>query len=98
MEFGRVKNFIGIEWVNSESTEILQVRNPALDEVIGEVPMSTEAEVQQTVQAAKEAFPEWREAPPLARVRYLFRIKGVVRGKFRRTEPSSDQGARKDNR
>ena len=40
MEFGRVKNLInGGEWVGSNSKEIVEVRNPALDEVIAEVPM-----------------------------------------------------------
>ena len=50
MEFGRGRNLINGEWVNSNSKEILEVRNPALDEVI--------AEVHQAIQGAKEAFPE----------------------------------------
>ncbi len=74
MEFGRVKNFINGEWKESESKDNWEVRNPALDEVIGEVPMSTEEEVNEAVRAAKEAFPEWRRTPPVSRARYLLRV------------------------
>ncbi len=82
MEFGRLKNFVDGEWVDSASTEIYQVKNPALDEVIAEVPMSTAQEVDRAVQAAMEAFPEWRATPPVARVRYLFRLKELLEENF----------------
>ena len=58
--------------------EIVEVRNPALDEVIAEVPMSTRDEVHQAIKAAKETFPEWRSTPPPARVRCLFRLKELL--------------------
>ena len=82
MEFGRVKNLINGEWVDSNSKEILEVRNPALDEVIAEVPMSTQNEVHQAIQAAKQAFPEWRATPPTARARCLFRLKELLEQNF----------------
>ena len=82
MEFGRVKNLINGEWVDSNSKEIVEVRNPALDEVIAEVPMSTQNEVHQAIQAAKQAFPEWRATPPTARARCLFRLKELLEQNF----------------
>ena len=39
MGSGRVKSLIYGEWVGFNSKEILEVLNPALDEVIAEVPM-----------------------------------------------------------
>jgi len=82
MEFGRVKNFIDGEWKESEAKETRQIRNPALDIAIGEVPMSTDAEVDAAVQAAKGAFPEWRRTPPVSRARYLHRLVQLLEEHF----------------
>ena len=83
MGFGRVKNLINGEWVDSNSKEILEVRNPALGEVIAEAPMSTtQNEVHQAIQAAKETFNECRSTPPPASVRCLFRLKELLEENF----------------
>jgi malonate-semialdehyde dehydrogenase (acetylating) / methylmalonate-semialdehyde dehydrogenase len=82
MEFGRVKNFINGEWVESEARETWQIRNPALDIVIGEVPMSTDAEVDAAVRSARAAFPEWRRTPPVSRARYLHRLIQLLEERF----------------
>jgi malonate-semialdehyde dehydrogenase (acetylating)/methylmalonate-semialdehyde dehydrogenase len=82
MEFGTLKNYIDGEWVESESTEILDVTNPATGEVIGRVPLSTPAEMEQAVRAAKEAFWEWRETPAVVRARYMFRLKTLMEENF----------------
>ena len=82
MEYGTLKNYIDGEWVASESEEILDVVNPATAEVIARVPLSTEDEVNQAVEAAHYAFEEWRETPPLVRARYMFRLKGLMEDNF----------------
>lgn len=82
MEFGRVKNFIDGEWTDSDAKETWQVRNPALDIVIGEVPMSTDAEVDAAVRSAKAAFSEWRRTPPVSRARYLHRLIQLLEERF----------------
>jgi malonate-semialdehyde dehydrogenase (acetylating) / methylmalonate-semialdehyde dehydrogenase len=82
MEFGRVKNFIDGEWRESEAKETWRIRNPALDIVIGEVPMSTDAEVDSAVQSAAAAFSEWRRTPPVSRARYLHRLIQLLEENF----------------
>jgi len=82
MEFGRVKNFVEGEWVDSEAKETWQIRNPALDIVIGEVPMSTDAEVDAAVRSAKAAFSDWRRTPPVTRARYLHRLIQLLEEHF----------------
>jgi malonate-semialdehyde dehydrogenase (acetylating)/methylmalonate-semialdehyde dehydrogenase len=82
MEYGKLKNYIGGEWVASQSREIQDVHNPATGEVIAQVPLSTVEEVNQAVTAAKEAFQEWRETPPLVRARYMFRLKELMEENF----------------
>jgi malonate-semialdehyde dehydrogenase (acetylating)/methylmalonate-semialdehyde dehydrogenase len=82
MEYEKLKNYIGGDWVASQSSEIQDVHNPATGEVIAQVPLSTVEEVNQAVTAAKEAFQEWRETPPLVRARYMFRLKELMEENF----------------
>ena len=79
-----LKNYINGEWVESKSDEVLDVINPATQKTLAKVPMSTKDEVEIAVKAAKEAFPEWRRTPPLARVRCLFRLKELMEENFER--------------
>jgi malonate-semialdehyde dehydrogenase (acetylating)/methylmalonate-semialdehyde dehydrogenase len=75
---GRVKNYINGQWIDSTTKEWLDVTNPATGSVIAEVPLSTEEEVRQAVQAAHEAFKSWRDVPPPDRTQYLFAFKHLL--------------------
>ena len=77
----QVKNFIDGEWVDSAG-QMQDVVNPATQQVIAQVPISTKGEFDQAVQAAKAAYPDWRRTPPLARVRCLFRLKELMEKNF----------------
>ena len=72
------KNYIAGKWVDSTTNEWGDLLNPAHGRTIGRVPFSTAGEVDAAVQAAKEAFPEWRATPPLDRARYFFRMKELM--------------------
>ena len=76
-----IKNFIDGEWVESNG-EYKDVVNPATGKVIGKVPISTQEEFDQAVEAAQEAFPYWRRMPPVARARCLFRLKELLEENF----------------
>ncbi len=78
----RVKNYINGEWVESETKEFGDVWCPATGERIGQVPFSTAAEVDKAVQAAKEAYWDWRCTPPLTRARYFFKLKNLFENAF----------------
>lgn len=82
MSVNILENYIDGEWVPSESDRTLDVRNPATGETIAQVPLSTAAEVDQAVQAAKDAFQEWRETPPYTRARAMFRLKEAMEENF----------------
>ncbi len=77
-----LKNYINGEWVESKARERWEVINPATQKKLATVPMSTEEEVKGAIQAAQEAFPEWRRTPPVARVRCLFRLKEMMEKNF----------------
>ena len=77
-----LQNFIGGEWVESESSTVRDVLNPATNEPIARVPMSTVAEADRAVEAAQEAFWAWRSTPPITRARYMFTLKGLLEENF----------------
>ncbi|MCI0478749.1 MAG: aldehyde dehydrogenase family protein, partial [Anaerolineales bacterium] len=78
----QLKNFIGGTWVESSATETSDVVNPATNELLARVPMSTVAEVNRAVEAADAAFWAWRSTPPITRVRYMFRLKDLLEENF----------------
>jgi malonate-semialdehyde dehydrogenase (acetylating)/methylmalonate-semialdehyde dehydrogenase len=82
MPLPKIKNYIGGDWVESQSTTFGDVWNPALGVKIARVAYGTKDDVDMAVQAAKKAYPEWRETPPLSRARYLFRLKDAFEDKF----------------
>lgn len=61
---------------------MIDVVNPATCKTIARVPISTKDEVNAAVEAVKEAFPDWRTTTPVARARYLFRLKELFRRAF----------------
>jgi len=78
----RTKNYINGEWVASKSDRIIEVTNPATGEVLAEEVLSTPEEAVAAVEAAHEAFWEWRETPPYTRARYMFRLKEAMEERF----------------
>ena len=77
-----LKNYINGEWVESKSTDIRDVINPATGEVIAKVPMSTVEETEEAIKAANEAFARWRRTIPVTRARYFFEMKALMEGQF----------------
>ena len=73
--YGRLKLFVGGKWVESKSNHIQPVMNPAKDEPIAEVPFATDEEVNNAVEAARNAFRKWSELPVTSRAGYIFRLK-----------------------
>ena len=77
-----LKNYIDGTWRASSASEYLDVVNPATAEVLGRVPLSPVAEVDQAAQAAQVAFDNWRRTPPADRVQFLFKLKNVLEERF----------------
>jgi malonate-semialdehyde dehydrogenase (acetylating)/methylmalonate-semialdehyde dehydrogenase len=73
-----VQNYVGGRWSPSSATETLVVSNSATGDELGRTPLSTAADVDAAVQAAKAAFPMWRATPAVDRARVLFRLKALL--------------------
>lgn len=82
MKVETLENHIDGRWIESRSSEFLDVIDPATAETIARVPLSTREEVNQAVDAAQRAFEEWREVPPVERARCLYRLKGLMEERF----------------
>jgi alpha-ketoglutaric semialdehyde dehydrogenase len=70
----RAKNFINGQWAEPAGKRTVERRNPAnSDDVVGLVPLSTREETRAAVDAAKAAFPGWRNTPAPLRGKILAR-------------------------
>jgi len=73
------RNYIAGEWVDSESGERFESRNPANGDLIGSFPRSTAADADRAVAAAHEAYASWRLYPAPKRAEILFRVAELLR-------------------
>ena len=73
-----LQNFINGQWQAASSTAYLDIVNPATQEVLGQVPLSSGSDVEKAAQAAQEALPGWRRVPPGDRVQYLYKMKALL--------------------
>jgi len=69
----KLRNFIGGKAVEPAEGGMEEVVNPATGEAIAEAPLSTKADVDAAVAAAKGAFEAWAATPPGERARALLR-------------------------
>ena len=73
------KNFINGEWVESSGGKTHLNHNPAnTHEIIGEFPLSTQADVDAAVSAARDAYLAWRLVPAPKRAEILFRVAELL--------------------
>lgn len=81
-------NYIGGEWVPSESGEVFENVNPAdTRDIIGRFSLSTQQDVNEAVNAAQQAFPRWKKMPAPRRAELLFRLGEIlIRDKERLTQ------------
>ncbi|TKY59434.1 Methylmalonate-semialdehyde dehydrogenase of acylating [Spatholobus suberectus] len=74
----RVPNLIGGSFVDSKSSTFIDVINPATQEVVSQVPLSTDEEFKAAVSAARKAFPPWRNTPITTRQRVMLKLQELI--------------------
>ncbi|HDD0162448.1 TPA: 5-carboxymethyl-2-hydroxymuconate semialdehyde dehydrogenase [Escherichia coli] len=68
-------------WINGKNfagNDYFQTTNPATGEVLADVASGGEAEINQAVAAAKEAFPRWANLPMKERARLMRRLGDLI--------------------
>ncbi|RYZ55923.1 MAG: CoA-acylating methylmalonate-semialdehyde dehydrogenase [Proteobacteria bacterium] len=71
--------FIGGEFVQSRSSKLSDVTNPATQEVLAKVPHATPEEMEMAIASAKAAFKTWREVPIPERARYFLKYQALLK-------------------
>src|SRR3954452_3440078 len=74
----KLSNFIGGKAVDPAEGRREEVVNPATGEAIAEAPLSSKADVDAAVGAAKGAFEGWAATPPGERARALLRMADLI--------------------
>lgn len=75
----RYQNFINGAWVASQATRTVDNVNPAdTRDVIGQVPISTQAEVKSAVGAAQAALEGWNALSAPKRAEYLWKVLRIM--------------------
>jgi len=77
-----VQLLAGDRWWTPAVTDFAAVHNPSTAAVIAKVPLSSAADVDQVVQAAKAAFPGWARTPAPVRAARLFAYKARLEACF----------------
>ncbi len=70
----QLKHFINGEWVESTGSTIIDVINPATEEVIGQISDGTREDLDKAVAAARAAFPSFSQTTKEERIELLNRI------------------------
>ena len=74
-----VKQLINGQFVDSNTSEWIDITDPATQEVIAKVPQTTDDEINQAVAAAQAAFQTWRKTPITTRARIFLKYQELIR-------------------
>jgi malonate-semialdehyde dehydrogenase (acetylating)/methylmalonate-semialdehyde dehydrogenase len=72
------QNFIAGTFQNAAGGAVMDVENPRHGRPMGKVVVSGPTEVNAAVQAARAAWPEWRNTPIKERAQFMFRLKQLL--------------------
>ncbi|XP_040189438.1 methylmalonate-semialdehyde dehydrogenase [acylating], mitochondrial [Rana temporaria] len=75
----RTKLFINGQFVDSETSDWIDIHNPATNEVIGRVPQATQKEMEAAVKSCEQAFPDWSETSILSRQQVFLRYQQLIK-------------------
>ena len=79
---GTLMNRVGAEWRAARGSTV-PIQDPATNEVLATMPLTTPDEVDEAVRAAANAFASWRRTPPGERIQPLFRLKALLDSNLR---------------
>ncbi len=77
----RYRMLIDGKWVEAESGQTFEVKNPATGEVLSRVPRGDREDARRALEAADKAFPAWRDTPAPQRASFMRKAADLVREK-----------------
>ena len=76
--YSKMGNFINGSW-NNNSKEKIDVINPFNEEVLGQIPVSTEADLDAALESAHKSMQSWKEISPWDRSKIIKQIANLIR-------------------
>ncbi|MBO2942392.1 aldehyde dehydrogenase [Paenibacillus sp. F411] len=73
--------YIDGQWVDSSSAKLIEVQNPANEEVIGRVSDAAASDVQKALESSEKAQLQWQRLPAVKRAAYLVKLVEKVKEK-----------------
>ena len=73
-----LKNYINGKWVESRSSRLIDVINPATGQLLAKVPAGSEEDIKDAAEKAHNAWSAWRNTPATQRIQYLFKMKQLL--------------------
>lgn len=80
--------FLNNRFVASETTEFIDLHDPATNELVTRVPQMTDAELKSAAAAAQAAFPAWSATSVIHRQSLMFKFVGLIRDNWERLAAS----------
>lgn len=74
-----VRLLIDGRWVGTAERALLTVTNPANKAVVGGVPVATDGDIDAALEAARRAYPAWRDRSPYERAGIIQRAAALLR-------------------
>lgn len=82
------QNFIDNTFTESKALQWNDLHDPATNHLVTKVPESTDAELNEAVQSAREAFKSWRQTTWLHRQQIMFKFVALIRENWDRLAAS----------
>lgn len=73
-----LKNYINGRWVESKSSHLLDVINPATGQLFARVPSGSKEDIKDAAEKSHKAWTSWRNTPATQRIQYLFKMKQLL--------------------
>ncbi len=70
--------YVGGDWVKSASSAVIELVNPATEDVMGHVPEASDDDVDRAVDAARQAFAGWAATPVDERAKFVQRMADAL--------------------
>ncbi|KAI2470687.1 Methylmalonate-semialdehyde dehydrogenase [Annulohypoxylon bovei var. microspora] len=78
-EISDTLQFLDNKFVASETSEFIELHDPATNNLVTRVPCSTDAELQASAQSALRALPKWRATSVMAKQQIMFKFVALIR-------------------
>lgn len=73
------QNYVDNHFTPSNSTQWIDLHDPATNNLVTRVPQSTDAELKAAVESSKKAFPGWKATSLLAKQQIMFKFVALIR-------------------